>query len=115
MKVDFKQGVSPQVVETMLSEVMDSMVHAGEIKESEMANFDIDGDTIFEICDAVAAILNHKFGHPIAQAISEGFVMVPRVPTAEMINRGRKSVSQLSEQRFMTIWNATLAAAQISQ
>ncbi|WP_298150855.1 hypothetical protein [Flavobacterium sp.] len=46
---------------------------------------------------------------------TKGYVVVPRVPTPEMINQGRHSVAQLSEQRFLSIWQATIAAAPANQ
>ncbi|MBC3871726.1 hypothetical protein [Undibacterium oligocarboniphilum] len=49
------------------------------------------------------------------QISNKGFVLVPRVPTPEMTDKGRNSVAQLSEHRFLLIWNATLAAAPANQ
>ncbi len=60
-----------------------------------------------EACKRVASWL-------LKQA-TKGYVVVPRVPTPEMINQGRHSVAQLSEQRFLSIWQATIAAAPANQ
>ena len=63
MQVNFENGVSPQVVETMLGEVMDSMEFAGAIPKEKQSDYEIDSETIFEICKAVSGILNRKFSN----------------------------------------------------
>lgn len=47
--------------------------------------------------------------------VANGFVVVPRVPTPEMIEQGCNSVRQFSEKRFLSVWNATLAAAHANE
>lgn len=67
MKVDFENGVSPQIVETMLGEVMDSMEFAGEIPKAKQSDYVMDAATIFEICKSVSEILNRKFSNQPAK------------------------------------------------
>lgn len=67
MKVDFKNGVSPQIVETMLGEVMDAMVFHGEFKNVEQGNCIFASEAINAISHAVTDILNRELKKQAAQ------------------------------------------------
>jgi hypothetical protein len=55
---DFKNGVSPAIVESMLGEVMDSMIFYGQLTKEQVIDLPKSGVVISELVDLISAHLN---------------------------------------------------------